>query len=51
MEKESNKWLPKFPGKNVVIAKDHLYVMGRDMDNAGIENEDIAMILFPSLLI
>jgi hypothetical protein len=34
MPKESNKWLPKFPGNNVVTVEDHLYIMGRDMDNA-----------------
>jgi hypothetical protein len=45
MPKESNKWLPKFPGNNVVTVEDHLYVMGRDMDNAGIEHEDVAMKL------
>jgi hypothetical protein len=26
--KESHKWLPKFLGNNVIIADDHLYVVG-----------------------
>jgi hypothetical protein len=45
-----NTWLPKFPGNNVTIAEDHIYVMGRDMDNAGIDHEDVAMRLFASSL-
>jgi hypothetical protein len=51
MPKESNKWLPKFPGNNVVTVEDHLYIIGWDMDNAGIENEDVAMNLLASSLI
>jgi hypothetical protein len=50
MPKESNKWLPKFPGNNVVTTEGHLYTMGWDMDNAGIEHEDVAMKLFASSL-
>jgi hypothetical protein len=42
--------LPKFPVNNVITAKDHIYVMGRDMDNAGIDHEDVAMRLFASSL-
>jgi hypothetical protein len=45
-----NKWLPKFPGNNVITVEDHIYVMGRDMDNAGIDHEDVAMRLFASSL-
>jgi len=48
--KESNKKLPKFSGKNVVIVEDHIYVMGRDMENAGIKHEDASMRLFSSSL-
>jgi hypothetical protein len=50
MPKEINKWLPKFPGNNVITVEDHIYTMGRDMDNAGIEHEDVAMRLFASSL-
>jgi hypothetical protein len=32
--KDSNKWLPKFATNNVVIIEDHLYTIGREMDNA-----------------
>jgi hypothetical protein len=42
--------LPKFPGNNVVTPEDHLYVMGREMGNVGIEQEDVAMRLFTSSL-
>jgi hypothetical protein len=34
----------------VITVEDHIYVMGRDMDNAGIEHEDVAMKLFASSL-
>jgi hypothetical protein len=51
MEKVSNKWLLKFPRNNVVTAEDHIYVMGQDMDNVGIEHENVAMRLFASSLI
>jgi hypothetical protein len=50
MPKESNKWLPKFPGNNVVTVEDHLYTIGRDMDNAEVEHEDVAMKLLASSL-
>jgi len=43
MPTDVNKWLPK-------TAEDHIYVMGRDMDNAGIDHEDVAMRLFASSL-
>jgi hypothetical protein len=46
-----NKWLPKFPRNNVITDEGHIYVMGRDMDNAGIDHEDVAMRLFASSLI
>jgi hypothetical protein len=42
--------LPKFLGNNVITAEDHIYVMGRDMDNEGIDHEDVAMRLFTSSL-
>jgi hypothetical protein len=38
--------LPKFPINSVIIVEDHIYVMGRDMDNACIDHEDVAMRLF-----
>jgi hypothetical protein len=50
MPKEVKKWLQKFPINNVITVEDHLYVMGRDMENAGIEHEDVAMKLFSSSL-
>jgi hypothetical protein len=50
MPTEVNKWLPKFLGNNVITVEDHIYVMGRDMDNAGIDHEDVAMRLFTSSL-
>jgi hypothetical protein len=50
MPTKVNKWLPKFPGNNVITVEDHIYVMGRDMDNAGIDHEDVAMRLFASSL-
>jgi hypothetical protein len=46
MPTKINKWLPKFPGNNVINVEDHIYVMGWDMDNACIDHEDVAMILF-----
>jgi hypothetical protein len=45
-----NKWLPIFLGNNVIIIEDHIYVMGPDMDNSGIDHEDVAMKLFASSL-
>jgi hypothetical protein len=48
--KKFNKWLPKFPGNNVITIEDHIYVTGRDMDNASIDHEDVAMRLFASSL-
>jgi hypothetical protein len=42
--------LSKFPGNNVIIVEDHIYVMGRYMDNACIDHEDVAMRLFASSL-
>jgi hypothetical protein len=45
-----NKWLSKFPENNVITAEEHIYVMGRDMDNASIDHEDVAMRLFTSSL-
>jgi hypothetical protein len=50
MPKESNKWLPKFPGNNVVTVEDHLYTIGWDMDNVEVEHEDVAMRLLASSL-
>jgi hypothetical protein len=50
MPKEVNKWFPKFSGNNVITAEDHLYVMVRDMENVGIEHEDVAMNFFASSL-
>jgi hypothetical protein len=38
MPKESHKWLSKFLGNNVTIADDHLYVIGRDMENAEVKH-------------
>jgi hypothetical protein len=34
----------------VITVEDHIYTMGWDMDNAGIEHEDVAMRLFSSSL-
>jgi hypothetical protein len=42
--------LPKFPGNNVITVDDHLYAMGRDMENAEVEHEDVAMKLLASSL-
>jgi hypothetical protein len=50
MPKESQKWLPKFPGNNVITADNHLYAMGRDMENVEVEREDVAMKLLASSL-
>jgi hypothetical protein len=50
MPKESHKWLSKFPGNNVTIADDHLYFIGRDMENAEVEHEDVSMRLLASSL-
>jgi hypothetical protein len=50
MPTEVNKWLPKFPGNNVITVEDHIYVMGQDMDHAVIDHEDVAMRLFASSL-
>jgi hypothetical protein len=41
-----NKWLPKFLGNNVIIVEDHIYVMGQDMDNVGIDHEYVDIKLF-----
>jgi hypothetical protein len=45
-----NKWLPNLPGNNVITMEDHIYVMGQDMDNAGIDHEYVAMKIFASSL-
>jgi hypothetical protein len=45
MPKESHKWLPKFLANNVIIDIDHLYAIGRYMENAEIEHEYVAMKL------
>jgi hypothetical protein len=50
MPKESQKWFPKFLGNNVIINNDHLYVMGRDMENEKVEHEDVALNLLASSL-
>jgi hypothetical protein len=50
MPKESHKWLPKFSGNNVVTAKEHLYAIGRDMENEGVEHEYVAMKLLHTSL-
>jgi hypothetical protein len=42
--------LPKFPGNNVITVEDHIYVMGQDFDNVGIDHEDVTMRLFSSSL-
>jgi hypothetical protein len=42
--------LPKFPGNNVTTVDDHLYAIGRDMENAEVEHEDVAMKLLASSL-
>jgi hypothetical protein len=50
MPTKSNKWFPKFPGNNMINVEDHIYVMGRDMDNVGIDHEYVAMRIFASSL-
>jgi hypothetical protein len=50
MPRDVNKWLPKFPGNNVITVEDHICVMGQDLDNAGIDHEDVAMRLITSSL-
>jgi hypothetical protein len=45
MPKEIHKWLPKFVGNNVITPEDHLYAIGVELLNAGIEHEDVAMRL------
>jgi len=45
MPKESNKWLPKFLGNNVVTVEDHLYTIGRDMDNGHVKG--FVKVFFP----
>jgi hypothetical protein len=45
-----NKWLQKFPGNNVITTEDHIYVMGCDLENVGIDHKDVAMRLFASSL-
>jgi hypothetical protein len=47
---EVNKWLPNFPDNNVITIEDHIYVIARDMKNADIAHEDVAMRLFSSSL-
>jgi hypothetical protein len=51
MPKEINKWLPKFPRNIVVTAEEHLYAIGRDMENEGVEHEDVEMELLDVSLI
>jgi hypothetical protein len=50
MPKETNKCLPKFSGNNVVTDENHLYGIGRDMENEGVEHEDVAMNLLATSL-
>jgi len=50
MPKESHKWFLEFPGNNVIIVDDHLYTIGRDMENPEVEHEDVAMKLLASSL-
>jgi hypothetical protein len=50
MPKETNKWSPKFMGNNVVTTEEHLYAIGRDMENEGVEHEDVAMKLLATCL-
>jgi hypothetical protein len=42
IHKETNKWLPKFLGNNVVTTEKQLYVIGRDTKNEEVEHEDVA---------
>jgi hypothetical protein len=51
MPKESRKWLPKFPGNNVITANDHLYATRKYMENSEVEHEYVAMKLLDSSLI
>jgi hypothetical protein len=48
--RDVNKWFPKFLRNNVITSEDHIYVMGRDMDNAGIDHRDVGMKRFTSSL-
>ena len=50
MPKESHKWFPNFLGNNVITTDNHLYAMARDMENAEVEHEDVAMKLLASSL-
>jgi hypothetical protein len=50
MLKESHKWLPKFPGNNVITVEDHLYAMGQCMENGEVEHVDVVMKLLASSL-
>jgi hypothetical protein len=50
MPKETNKWLPNFLGNNVVTVEEHLYAIVRDMENKGVEREDVAMKLMATSL-
>ena len=34
----------------MITVEEHIYVMGQDMENACIDHEDVAMILFASSL-
>ena len=45
-----NKWLPKFSGNNVITTEKHLHAIGRDMQNEGVEHEDVAMKLLATSL-
>jgi hypothetical protein len=50
MPKEINKWLPNFSGNNVITTEQHLHAIGRDMQNEGVEHEDVAMKLLATSL-
>jgi hypothetical protein len=50
MSKEINKWLPKFFGNNVITAEQHLHAIGQDMENEGVEHEDVTMKLLATSL-
>jgi hypothetical protein len=42
--------LPKFSGNNVVITEEHLYEIGREMENERVEHEDVEMKLLATSL-
>jgi hypothetical protein len=50
MPKETNKWLPNISENNVVTIEEHLYAIVWDVENEGVEHEDVEIKILTTSL-